>query len=64
MKYSLRSLMIVVAIAPPLLAGIVWGAWLTICFLAPGSKPNYQTIDQAETSLPTSQAPAPNPPNE
>jgi hypothetical protein len=37
MKYSLRSLMIVVALVPLLL----WGAWLTAGLFCWGSKPNY-----------------------
>jgi len=60
MKYSRRSLMIVVALIPVLL----WGAWHAVWFFAPrGSKPNYQIEDTvSDLDLPTSSAPVPNPP--
>jgi len=62
MKYSLRSLMIVVAIAPPLLAGITWGAWLFFCSF--GTKAQYKIEDTvSDLDLPAPSAPAPSHPS-
>jgi len=66
MKYSLRSLMVVVAVAPALLAILYWLS--TLSNLPPlrqlDGDPNAEMSEQQKLMLkmPNSSAPAPNPP--
>jgi hypothetical protein len=62
MKYSLRSLMIVVLVLPPILA---WAGMPLYRWLTTPKAPTVVTsgaIDDTFSDLPTSQAPAPSPP--